>query len=332
MDRREFLSAATLGVGLASTSGLRGQPVATASGRSRMQVACCAANFHGFRGGADPLPAIQLIGEMGFDGIELIALAPADLGTIWSGPRLDEIRRTLAERKLVVSRFGVFGPLIPGMLAEEADRRAATLDNFERACAVARELGARQIGFTGWPVPGTNPNTYTLRRDAKPGDKLTMPLPSDLDWDALWRRGIEATRACLARAKAHGLVLCVEPHFHGIPQSAEQFLLLQREIADPALGYLLDTCWSMVQCAYPPLLAKMMAPHLVSVQFRDTDAATRNAFVPFGQGVVDFAGMVETLKAVGYGGFVSLEEVFMKPEVARADAQAFLTFMRERLG
>lgn len=265
---------------------------------------------------------------MGFDGVELIVLAPSDLDTIWSGSSLDRIEETLARANLEVSRFCVFGPCQRNIASFDDRRRAIDLATFERACAVAQRLRAPQIGYVGWPAPGTSPFLYELPKDAAPGTKITHPIPDGFDWNKFWARSVDSNKELLARARAHGLSISLEPHFHGVPQTAEQFLLLRREVNDPGLTYLLDSCWTSVQAAYPPLLAKMMAPHLGYVQFRDTDGATRNNRVPFGQGAVDFPALVAALKAVGYNGYVALEEVFMPASVAAEDAANFLSFMR----
>ncbi len=75
----------------------------------------------------------------------------------------------------------------------------------------------------------------------------------------------------------------------------------------------------------------MMAPHITQVQFRDTDATTRNSSVPFGQGAVDFSALLTTLKAIRYQGFISLEEVFLPARQTIQDAKNFLAFMRTEL-
>lgn len=327
LTRRDFLATTALATGSALVSKTFAQEAA----QPGIRVACCSANFHGFRGGVDPLPAIELIGGMGFDGIELIALALGDLTTIWSGAKLDAIRAALTQHKLAVSRFGVFGPFLDNIFSNDHAKRDANLDAFDKACAVAKLLGATQMGCVGTSVPGTNSFLYQLPKDAAQGSKIMFTLPAKLDWPALWSRAVVATKALVERAKAHGLTLCIEPHFNGIPQTAEQFLLLQKEVNDPALGYLLDSCWTSIQCAYPPLLAHMMGPHITNVQFRDCDATTRNHSVPFGKGAVDFPALLAALKAVNYCGFVSLEEYALAPKQKEEDAKNFLAFMRAEL-
>jgi hypothetical protein len=72
-NRREFLRTAAL-----AAAGLS-LPATAAQGPSRSQgkprVGCLSWCFHDLSPGADPEPALQTIGELGFDGVELIATA-----------------------------------------------------------------------------------------------------------------------------------------------------------------------------------------------------------------------------------------------------------------
>ncbi len=331
LTRRDFLATTvTFGAG-AVFNGIASARTAVVP---QIKVACCSLNFAPkFAPGVDPVPAIETIGELGFDGIELLVMSSQDLKPIWSGEKLTQIQAALAKQKLAVTKVGAFSPMFGSIFSPDAKQQQAALDGFADVCAVAKQLGAAQVGYVGWSVPGTSPNVYTFKKDpAKPEvTKLQMPIPADLDWEKLWVLAVSHTRAVLERAKAHGLTVCVEPHYHGIPQSAEQFLLLQKEVSDPALGFLLDTCWSAMQCAYPPLLVRMMGRHTTNVQFRDTDAQTRNAFVNFGEGIVDFSATLAALRAEKYAGFISLEDVFKKPDTARKNAQNYLAFMKAEL-
>lgn len=339
LNRRSLLAGfGALGAALTLPSvGLAAEPNTPVQGTmptiSEIRVGCCSWTFlPAFTAGIDPLPGIDLIGELGFDSVELLIVNPADLDNLWQGEHLTKIQATIARHGLAVSKVGAFRPFFDNIMGADQQRRNADIDSFTRVCALAQKLGASQVGFTGWSVPGTNPNIYTLKKDpTKPEAKLTMNLPENLAWTTLWERTVGVTRTVIDRAAAHGQTVCIEPHYHGIPQSAEQFLLLHAAVARPGLSCLLDTCWTTIQCAYPPLMAHMLGPHIGNVQFRDTDATTRNAIVPFGQGVVDFRATLSALQSVGYHGFISLEEVFFKADQARRDAEKFLAFMRKEL-
>ncbi len=175
MHRRQFLQ--TTATAALATSAAFSQEKSPPS----IRIACCAAGFHGFAAGSNPLDAIRRIGALGFDGIELIILSPADLATIWSGHSLDAIEAALSSVGLTICRFGVFGPCMRNIASDANAARDADFATFEKACAVAKRLGASQMGYVGWSVPGTSPFTYQLAKEAAPGTKIVQRIPDNFD-------------------------------------------------------------------------------------------------------------------------------------------------------
>ena len=68
------------------------------------------------------------------------------------------------------------------------------------------------------------------------------------------------------------------------------------------------------------------AEHLSIMQFRDVGPDTC-AFAAYGEGVVDMDAVFAALRAVGFDGGLSFEEVFI--DTAVEDAQRFLTAVRD---
>src|ERR671925_504205 len=77
-------------------------------GKGKPKVGCLSWCFHDFSPGVDPEPAIDIIGGLGFDGVELIVTARADLESFWNDQRVDRLRKKLDQKKLQVSKFVLF--------------------------------------------------------------------------------------------------------------------------------------------------------------------------------------------------------------------------------
>jgi len=96
LNRRQFLQTAAIaasGLPLATT-----RPAESASrAPGEPQVGCLSWCFHSLGPAADPEPALDVIGELGFDGVELIVTARRDLKDFWtdalqlSRPRAGEV-------------------------------------------------------------------------------------------------------------------------------------------------------------------------------------------------------------------------------------------------
>src|SRR5215831_15003638 len=137
LNRRRFLELSTLA---AASLTLSPSAVEAAEATGKMKVGCLSWCFHSLGPSADPEPAIELIGQMGFDGIELILTASDDIKTFWTDARLDRIKLKLEQAKLQVSQFAVFQPVVEGLSSTKADERAQALEHFEAGCRIAAKL------------------------------------------------------------------------------------------------------------------------------------------------------------------------------------------------
>src|SRR5262249_25086948 len=155
--------------------------------------------------------------------------------------------------------------------------------------------------------PGTYlPRYYDIENPA-PGQKFHIDIAPGFDWEKVWSGYVETTKACLARAKAHGLKYSIENHTHTLLPDSGSFLRLWDAIHDPALGINLDVGWSMLNREYPPVAVYKVRGHLMNLHMRDIDGLMRR-FPPIGDGVMDFQAIVEALKQTGFAGFASMEQ------------------------
>jgi sugar phosphate isomerase/epimerase len=332
LTRREFLTttaAGSLGLAAAGTQ-------ADAARQARPKVGCLSWCFHPFSPRADQERAIEIIGELGFDGIELILLAREDIKDYWTDERIGQMRDQLARHKLAVSQFVIFQPVVEGLSSVKPDERARNLDYFEAGCKVGQKLGAPLVNIVApWARElsraGSNylPRYYDIEQP-KPGEKFHIDIAPGFDWDKVWHGYVEATKGCLERAKAHGLKMTIEHHTHCLVPDAVSFLRLWEAVRDPALGYNLDTGWTLAQREYPPVAMHKVKQHLMNVHVRDIDGLMRR-FVHFGEGVMDYKAVVEAAKAIGYAGYFSLEQDKF-PGDMRETCKRYLKLMREAIG
>src|SRR5207247_1829375 len=77
LNRRQFLQTTALATSALPFMTTGAEQSSNAKGK--IKVGCLSWCFHNFSPAADPEPAIDIIGEMGFDGIELIVNARKDI-------------------------------------------------------------------------------------------------------------------------------------------------------------------------------------------------------------------------------------------------------------
>jgi sugar phosphate isomerase/epimerase len=341
--RRQFVAntvaaAAIVPLGAAATEAIAAQEdkASTPASPGRARVGCTSWVFHGFNSGADPTEAIEQIGKVGFEGVELILNDRADVKDFWTVAKVSDIKRRLEKHRLQVSQFVIFQPVVEGLTSTDAEVRKENLDYFEQGCRIGRQLGAPMVNFVApWPrelhSPGHDylPRYYDLP-SAKPGEKYHIDIARGFDWDALWANFVETVKACLERAKRHDMKLSIEHHTHTMINDATAFLRLWDAVRDPALGYNLDAGWTLLQREYPPVAIHKLGRRLANAHMRDIDGLMRR-FVHVGQGVMDFQAIAAAVKAVGFTGFLNLEQD-KEPGDMTATCRRYLSMMKECLG
>jgi sugar phosphate isomerase/epimerase len=76
---------------------------------------------------------------------------------------------------------------------------------------------------------------------------------------------------------------------------------------NPTFGCILDCGWAMNQREYPPVAIYKLHKHLMSAHMRDIDPAMQE-YLPIGQGAMDFQAIADAVKAIGFTGFLSLQQ------------------------
>lgn len=329
ISRREFVA------GMAGAAMSR-MPAATEVRQSgRPKIGCVSWCFHSFSAGDSPEQAIDVMGEIGFEGTDLILLARDDIAGFWTDAKIDTINRQLERNKLEVAQFVIFQPVVEGLTSLNREERQRNLDYFEAGCKIGKKLRAPIIDIVApWPTELRRPGGGYLPRyydlpDAKPGDKFTIEIAPGFDWEALWQNYIDATKACLQRVKAHGMKLTIEHHTHTMIPDAVSFLRLWDAIRDPALGFNLDTGWTLSQREFPPVAIHKTKRHLMNLHVRDIDGMM-SQFVHVGTGVMDFQAIAQALKAIGYRGFLSIEQDKF-PGDMKETCRRYLAMMKEYL-
>jgi sugar phosphate isomerase/epimerase len=300
----------------------------------RPRISCVSWCFHSLAGGIDPSEAIETIGQLGFEGVELILQGRKDAADFWTAAKLGSIRGLLDKYKLQVPQFAVFQPVVEELTSTRPEERQVALDRFEAGCRIAKALGSPIVNIVApWPRELTGPFYYLPRyfevADAKPGQTYHLDMAAGFDWDKIWEAFVEAMKGCLARAKAHGLKFTVENHTHTLAYDSIAFLRLWDAIADEDLGFNLDMGWVALQRIYPPVAVHQAGRHLMNVHMRDIDGLMR-LFVHVGEGVMDFRAIAEALTAVGFRGFLSLEQDGL-PGDMKATCARYVAMMKELL-
>ena len=179
MNRRQFLQTAALAASGLSLPAVAAQPAAR--GQGKIKVGCLSWCFHPLSAGADPEPALDFLGEAGFDGVELIASARRDLKDFWTDAKIERVNQKLQKNKLQVSQFVLFQPVVEDLSSTDQAAREQALSYFEAGCTIGKKLGAPMINIVApWARELKGPTEYLPRyyeiAKPKPGEKYHIDI------------------------------------------------------------------------------------------------------------------------------------------------------------
>jgi len=281
------------------------------AGKRRGRIGCLSTNFQSRPPNAHIEEAIDTIGSLGFESIELTASSRQEIDEYWTDATIDHLKKQVERNRLELGQFPLFQPVVEDLTSTNPQERERSLHYFEKSCHIAKRLGAPMINIVApWARELTSTTTYLPRyfmSDPKPGEKFHIDITSGYDFEKLWPLFVQTIKECLERAKAQGLKFTIENHTHTMLPVADSFLRLWDAIRDPALGSNLDCGWAMNQREYPPVATYKLNKHLMNLHMRDIDACMRT-YVPFGEGVMDEKAIVDAAKAIGYASFYTLEQ------------------------
>lgn len=258
--------------------------------------------------------AVERIGSLGYDGVELLADAPHLYADTVTGSDLSRLRRSLEKAKLEVANInantavGYYGrsfwePLFePSLANPDSAARRWRVDYSKKCIDVARILGAPCVSITsGRPVPGALPEQSM--------DLLRESLAELLEYaeERSVRIGIEYEPGLLV-------------------ERWEELTAVLSDVNSIHLGANLDLGHSHVLGENPEIVIRDLGERIFHVHMEDIKARKHYHLIP-GTGDLDFRGLFQLLRTCRYDGFVTVE-LYTYPHRAEQAAREALEFLR----
>jgi sugar phosphate isomerase/epimerase len=225
-----------------------------------------------------------MVADVGYSAIELNAetlpWAPAHLT-----PEADA-----TTRQAVVDACKAQGLSIPavgahiGMVSTNPSERASAITFVNGCTDLARDLGAPIIHI------------------------LSGPLDDGADPAEAWNWFRKAVEETTAYASERGIILGIEAIAGHLFHKVDDYHTLRRELPGVPFKVNFDPSHLEVQGENPRRIVDELADQIVHFHLKDGKGAFPNfEFPPLGKGTIDFAGLVEGLRASGYEGALSVE-------------------------
>lgn len=238
--------------------------------------------------------AVRRLAAIGYTGVEIMA----DVPHAWPAYLLEEqkqgIRDALAKHRLAISNINAFMMNAindrrqkywhPSWIEPDPHYRQVRIDHTIRALTLARELGSPCI-------------------TTEPGG----PVEKGASWTKALQLFVEMLKPVIAHAEKEGVLLLIEPEPDLLVEKAEQFEELMKHLDSPAVGLNFDIGHFYCVGDDPAPTVHRLAKYLRHVHLEDI-AATRvhHHLIP-GEGAIDFAAVLQALRAIGYQGWITIE-------------------------
>ncbi|PXX64167.1 2-keto-myo-inositol dehydratase [Nocardia tenerifensis] len=214
----------------------------------------------------------------------------------------------------------------PGYLPQDPHELRSLLDTFGIASVggflalvlhEAPELALAQARDSAALFAATGADVLVLAAATGLGGYDARPRLDDDEWRTL----IETSAAIRDIAAGHGLRTVLHPH---VGTHVETEAEVERFLQDSDLDICLDTGHLMIGGTDPVLLARRHADRIGHIHLKDvrsaladdvraggleySEAVRRGLYVPLGEGDVDIAALVHSVRAAGYDGWYVMEQ------------------------
>lgn len=248
--------------------------------------------------------ALDLFAASGLDGVEIIwqndytaAIPEYDTGQIAARVKREALQRGL--------RIGCLTPYITELNHLDEGVRQHGIERFRACIRTAAQLDCPRIRVYGGALLDPDVDANVPRK---------------------WSRLVDALGGLGGYAVEHGVILCVENHFGTMAASAEDTARLVAEVDSPGVGILYDQAnLTFTHREDFEQAIRVQGPWIKHVHVKDlvfihpdrvltTGAVThidkanrvhRSRMI--GDGILDWPGIVERLRSIGYDGSYSLE-------------------------
>jgi sugar phosphate isomerase/epimerase len=232
--------------------------------------------------------------------VELIAWDRETLDTYYTPQRIKDLRALLADLGLELSEF-VSTP--PGMANPDPAVREQAVEHFKRLVEVGVELGTHLVNTVA-------PEPFDLRfppiMQKHVAQEWTLEFDPGLDWARNWADYVEVTRRCCAVCGDAGVKYALEPHPYRWMRNAASMVRLLEHVDSPALGMNFDPSHLFPMGEIPQMVIYEVGERVFHCHFSDNDG-TSNAHWRPGKGKIDWKGVLQALRDVGYDYVISIE-------------------------
>lgn len=237
----------------------------------------------------DILKTIDILADIGYEGIEILQDIPHAFPQETDDEKLDAILDKLAERNLEISNmnafmtYGYIDNWHPSFVELEESERRRRIDYTYDCIDMAVKLGAKTISTQpGGPMEGI-----------------------ERDWAN--KVFIEAMEELADYAEKKGITILVEPEPDLTIETSDQFIEFKKAVPSDAIALNFDIGHFFCVNEDPIRLVDKLLPYTKHYHLEDiAESRVHEHLIP-GTGAIDIPGVLKQIKSTGYEGYITIE-------------------------
>lgn len=253
--------------------------------------------------------SIELIKEIGFSGVEIMADRPHLYPPSFDSQKLNELKRKLASLRLPVSNLNTFTLFAvgdmhhPSWIEKEEEKRKIRIKHTKDCLNLSAELDCANISI-------------------QPGGKVERSP------DKAMELFIEGLYEVIPSAERLGVKILVEPEPGLLIENAKQFELFLSKVDSPVLGLNCDIGHFYCVGDEPEEVIKRFAHLIEHIHIEDIKDRVHDHKI-IGEGDIDFKPVFDALDEINYRGFISVELYPYQDNPQQAGRKS-LEFLKEK--
>jgi sugar phosphate isomerase/epimerase len=237
--------------------------------------------------------AVAAIAAAGYRGVELMADVPHAYPPKFDSAQRAALARQLHSLQLTLSNVNAFTLFAggdtyhPSWIEDDQTMHKTRIDHTLNCIQLAAEVGSKSISLQpGGPMIG-----MTLSRN-QAGERFAQGL-----------------RCVIASARQHGITLAIEPEPGLFIETAGEYLEFKRTFFRDESVIRMNCDVGHLFCVGedPAAVIRAMPQEIAHVHLEDIGANRVHQHLTPGKGVIDFAAIFDSLRAISYSGWVTVE-------------------------
>jgi sugar phosphate isomerase/epimerase len=243
------------------------------------------------------LRAMEEIKQAGFSAFEMELMAGND-------EYIKDWNKVIQKSKSLDLRIPSIMAVTYEMFSLDRKKQEQSIIDFTTICDMVQEISAGLVTNCFYLPPELTPRKKTELYHG--GPPKTIQIPDGFTWSALYKIVVQQLTKCADIAKKRGIDFAMELRAGDFLCSVDGLVNIFNAIGKDNIGVVFDVAHINATKEYLELAILKFGKYIKLVHLSDNDSTQAYHLMP-GKGTIDFPGVINRLKSIGYSGYVVVD-------------------------